>query len=570
MIRKITLLFILTLFTGHLAAQQVDLGKIGDITKNKPITIHGGLSLGNVFYSGNQSSGRQDWTYYLNGTVNLNIYQQINIPLSVNLTNLGKDLSYPSLPNRLSIHPTYKWITGHIGDVAMNFSNYTLSGHQFTGAGVDLTPEGKFKISAMGGRLLKKVNYDYENPSIMPNYRRMGMGAKVQYDDQRFSVGMIYFTAKDKEEAGMFHTMDSLGITPMQNNVFSWNATLNLVKNMSFSVEYAISLLTRDTRSPRESSWFLDDITSRRASTSAYHAVNARFNYQLKKNTIGIGYERIDPNYKTLGAYYFNHDYENITLNFARPFLKDDKANVAASLGIQRDDLDNTKEESSDRYVASLNLNYNPTEDLQTSLNFSTFQSYRNIKSQFDYINQTSPYDNMDTLRFTQLSQNIDASVMYTFKRTEKQMQRVNMLVSFQESADRQGGISLPGNVSRFLNSALGYGIQFIPQGISLTSSLNASYNYSGTMESYTVGPMVGATASFLQKTLTTGMSASYNVNIDSGDIRARIFNYRANAAYRVKKRHSFNASLVWQNRDIVDKKHTDAITTTIAYSYNF
>ena len=570
MIKKIAVLLIGTILViSNIKAQQVDIEKISKIGENKPITFNGGLSAGNVFYSGNQQSGRQDWTYYLNGSLNLNIYGQVNIPINVNITNLGKDLSYPSLPNRFSIHPTYKWATGHIGDVSMTFSSYTLAGHQFTGVGVDLTP-GKFKISAMNGRLLKRVDYDYDEPAIMPNYKRMGYGAKLQYDEEKYSVGMIYFGAHDQKEDKMYHTLDSLGIPPAKNTALSWNATLNLIENMSFNVEYAMSFFTRDSRAPKESNNFIDDIFARKTSTSVYHAINARVNYQLKKNTIGLGYERIDPDYKTLGAYYFNNDYENITLNFARPFLRDDKANVAVSFGVQRDNLDNKKEETSNRYVGSVNLNYNPTEDLQTSLNFSTFQSYRNIKSQFDYINETSPYDNLDTLKFTQLSQNLDASIMYTYKKTEKQVQRVSLNVSYQESADRQGGISLPGNVSRFVNAAIGHGIQFVPKGISISSSINASYNYGGAMESYTIGPMVGVTAAFFKRTLTTGLSTSYNMNIDGSTIRARVLNCRANAAYRIKKKHSLNASMVWQNRDIKDKRKTDAVTTTIAYAYSF
>jgi hypothetical protein len=554
--RKFILLLVVQIFTRCLFAQQVDLGNIGAIAQNKPLAVSGGLSAGNMFYSGNQSSGRQDWTYYLNGTVNLNIYGQIDIPLTVNLTNLGADLAYPSLPNRLSLHPSYKWIAAHIGDVAMTFSPYTLNGHQFTGGGLELTP-GKLKIGAMSGRLLRKVDYDTNNPSLTPNYERFGGGAKIQYDDAKYSIGVIYFGAYDKKENEGFRPLDSLGITPMQNNVFGLNGTLNLIKNMSFRIEYAVSLLTGDSRAPKES-------------TFAYHAINAGLNYQLQKNTVGIAYERIDPDYKTLGAYYFNNDYENITLNFARPFLKEDKATVAISFGIQRDDLDNKKEESTNRYVGSVNLTYNPVEDVQTSLNFSTFQSYRSLKSQFDYINEISPYDNMDTLRFTQLSQNLDASVTYTFKKTEKQNQRLTVNASYQEAADRHGGISLPGDVSRFLNSSFGHGIQWIPQNISVTSSVNVSYNYGGTIESYTAGPMAGVTAGFFKKTLTTGFSASYNADIVSSDIRAKILNCRANASCRIKKKHSFNASVVWQNRDIKEKKKTDAVTTTVSYSYSF
>ena len=565
--KKTVAIFIFNIFSCLLFAQSVNVDDVLNVGKNKPFAFNGGISAGSILYNGNQQ-GRQPWTYYINGNLNTKIYGLIDIPISINLTNLGKNMSYPSLPNRLSLHPTYKWITAHVGDVSMTFSPYTLNGHQFTGGGVDLTPD-KFKISAMGGRLLRKMGYSAENSSVMPNYERWGYGAKVQYDAAKFSVGMIYFGAQDKIDNGMVQVADSLNIRPMQNSAFSWNVGLNIIKNLNFTVEYGLSLLTRDSRAERDGSSLINKVFSNRTSTHVYNALNAKLNYQLLKNTIGIGYERIDPEYQTLGAYYFNNDYENITLNFSRPFLKDDKANVALSFGIQRDNLDNTKEESTNRYVGSVNLNYNPMEDLQTSLNFSTFQSYRNLKSQFDYINEMSPYDNMDTLRFTQLSQNLDASVMYTFQKSETRNQRLNLLASYQQAADKQGEISLPGNVTRFINSALGYGLTLVPQNINVTASVNGTYNYATMLKTYTLGPMAGVTGSFLEKTLTCGLSVAYNMNFMESAVQAKVLNCRANAAYRLFKKHNLTANIVWQNRNLKAKK-TDAVTTTVAYSYSF
>lgn len=568
-LKRICILLAAGMFSVIMLAQSVNLEQIGSIGKNKAIAFGGGLSAGSVFYAGNQPSGRQPWTWYLNGNLNINLYGQINIPLGLNFTNLGMDMSYPSLPNRLSLHPTYKWITAHIGDVSMNFSPYTLSGHQFTGGGVELSPKN-LKISLMGGRMLRKVAYNYALPSLMPNYTRAGYGAKAEYQHAKFTVGMTYFGAQDIQDNAMLPVMDSLGITPMQNSVLSWNLGLNVVKNLNLTAEYALSFLTKDIRSPQERTDFTDKIIGARTSTDIYNALKLNLNYRLMKNTIGIGYERIDPEYQTLGAYYFNNDYENITLNFARPFLKDDKADIAVSFGVQRDDLDNTKEEKTNRYVGSVNLNYNPTENLQTSLNYSTFQSHKNIKSQFDYINEISPYDNMDTLRFTQLSQNIDGTLTWTFRKSEKRQQRLNFLASYQEAADRQGEVSLPGNVSRFLNSALGYNLTLVPQSINISASMNGSYSYAATLESYTVGPMLNVTASLFKKTMTAGFATAYNVNLDSEAIRAKILTVRANATYRLLKKHNFNFNIVWQNRSLKDMPVTDALTTGVSYSYSF
>jgi hypothetical protein len=569
MIRKILITVLLSLSACLLYSQQVNVENILSVSKNKPVSVNGGVSLGSVFYNGNEPSGRQPWTYYLNGNMNVNIYGLLDIPVSINLTNLGTDYSYPSLPNRLSLHPSYKWITAHIGDISMVFSPYTLNGHQFTGAGVDLTP-GKFKISAMGGRLLKEVPFSMDNPSLMPTYKRIGYGTKVQYDDAKYSVGMIYFGAKEFQNEEMVSVSDSLGIYPMQNSVFSWNVTLSLIKNLTFAAEYGLSILTRDTRAPQKGNTFVDELFALKTSTNVYDAFNAKLNYQLMKNTIGIAYERIDPEYQTLGAYYFNNDYENITLNYSRPFLKQDKANVAISFGIQRDNLDNTQAEENNRYVASVNLNYNPTEAVQMSLNYSTFQSYRNLKSQFDYINEISPYDNLDTLQFTQLSQNLDASVMYTFQQSETKIQRLSLNASYQETADKQGGITLSGDVSRFLNALIGYGLTLVPRNINIQTSVNGTYNYAALITSYTVGPMFGITSSFLDKTVIVGLSTSYNVNLVDKLINAKVLNCRANATYRLLKKHNFTASIVWQNRALKQKETTNAVTSTVSYSYSF
>ncbi|MDR1156461.1 MAG: hypothetical protein LBL04_17290 [Bacteroidales bacterium] len=567
--RKIlTAVLIFGILPCRIFAQQINVENVLKSGQNKPFTFNGGLSAGNVFYSGNGQSGRQPWTYYLNGNLNMNIYGIINVPVSVNLTNLGAGLSYPSLPNRLSLHPNYRWATAHIGDISMTFSPYTLNGHQFTGGGADLTP-GKFKIGIMGGRLLRRTEYSAEYPPLMPVYERWGYGAKVQYDAEKFSAGMIYFGAGDRENETIASVSDSLGINPMQNSAFSWNVGLRVVKDLTFAVEYGLSILTRDIRAVRKNDHFTENIFAVRTSTGFYHAVNAMLNYRLMKNVIGIAYERIDPQYQTLGAYYFNNDYENVVLNYSRPFLKQDKANISASFGVQRDNLDDTKEETFNRYVGSVNLNYNPTEDLQTSFNFSTFQSYRNLKSQFDYINEMSPYDNTDTLQFTQLSRNMDASARYTFQKSETSTQLLNLNISFQQAADRQGGIFLPGNVSRFVNAALGYGLTLIPQNISITVSANGTYNYSGMVESFTAGPVAGITGSFFKKTLSCGFSTSYNVNIHDGNVQAKVLNCRINSIYRFLKRHNLNAGVVWQNRNL-PARSTNMLTTTVAYAYSF
>ena len=72
-----------------------------------------------------------------------------------------------------------------------------MSGHQFTGLGLELTP-GKWQISAMGGRLLRRVDFNPELPSIRPSYERLGLlGSRVAMMEISSSLEVQCFTAKD-------------------------------------------------------------------------------------------------------------------------------------------------------------------------------------------------------------------------------------------------------------------------------------------------------------------------------------------------------------------------------------
>jgi len=557
-------------------AQQIDLGSLDKTFKQKPVKVGGGVSASTVFYDGNDGQKRQPFTYFLNGNVNVNLFGQVNLPFSFNFTNLGSSYGYPTLPNRLSVHPMYKWVKGHIGDIAMAFSPYTLNGHMFTGAGVDLTPAGPFKISAMYGRLQRAVEFDTANALVPAAYQRMGYGVKVRYDKADHYLGMSMFSAKDNV-GSLNWQPDSLNILPQGNTAFSWEGGVKLLENLNLSGEYGLSLLTRDVRAPREGSTVVHKTLANRTSTAAYHAFKAELSYVFFKNTVGVAYERIDPEYRTLGAYYFNNDYENVSLRYARPFFHD-KLMLAASWGVQRDDLEHNNEQSSKRFVSSANLDYTPSDKLSVGLSYSSFQTYMNMRSQFDYINGQTPYDNLDTLNYTQLSQNLGANVNYAFGKNKNRRHTLNTNLSFQEAADKQGEIIRPGALSQFYNFSTAYNVLFVPQAIGITAAFNTTYNHVGMDDFVTLGPTAGVKAKVFKKKLTTGLSSSYNVSMNKGETQAKVLNVRANVGYIVRKRHNLTANAIWQHRERVNNNPaiatntvtTRSVTATVAYAYSF
>ena len=565
------IIIILMALTVPSYAQNLDFESIKGIAKAKPVRISGGVNASSVYFNGNGTTMRAPFTYFLQGNINANLFGQVNLPFSFNLTNSGHGFSYPTLPNRLSLHPTYKWVSGHIGDVAMSFSPYTLNGHQFRGIGVDLTPDGPWKFSAMYGQLQKAVEYDPLNHNAQPGYKRMGYGTKIGYTQQSYMLGLTVFRAKDELSSLAFRP-DSLQIYPQQNMVISWEAKVKPMSGLELSAEFATSSLTRDIRDlslKKEDKNYLSWFSQQNGSTSYYNAFKTQMNYSYKKSTLGVGYERVAPGYQTLGAYYFNSDLENITVNLSQVFLKD-KANLAVNVGFQRDDLDHTKAAGTRRFVGSANLGYNPNEKVQTSLSYSNFQTYMNMRPQFETINQASQFQNIDTLNYVQIAQNANLNLNWLTKKNEKQSQTLNVNVSFQDASDQQGGIVAKGNASQFYNLSTAYNVQLIKQGIGMTVAYNTSYNTIGRDDFLTMGPTLSLNARLFNKKLVTGFAASYNVSNTKGIRQSSVMNMRANAAYVLMKKHNLSFNVMNQSRNLITRGNSTDLTATLGYGYSF
>ncbi|MDN3693613.1 hypothetical protein QWZ06_15615 [Chryseobacterium tructae] len=290
---KSTVLLLLTTVFTLSKAQEVDLENLGKRTmeelKKNPFKISGGISANSVFYSSNVYSGRAPFTYFLNGNLNLGLYRW-SMPISYSFTNQGSQLGYqvPFKFNRLSIAPKYKWVKAYIGDANMTFTPYTFNGLLFTGAGVELTPNIPLKVAVMAGRLNKAVEDD-GNPNTIPAYRRMGYGAHIRWEEDRYKLGLIGFYAKD-DLGSLAVAPDAKGVLPQENLVLSMTGSFMIDKNLEVYGEYANTALVEDLRSTSQgavkkgpASKFL----SPNSSMQSYSAYNGGVNLKLKKECLG-------------------------------------------------------------------------------------------------------------------------------------------------------------------------------------------------------------------------------------------------------------------------------------------
>lgn len=526
--------------------------------------VTGNVNANMMYYTSNMSNSREPFTYLLSGNLNISAFN-FSVPLFYSITNQGKNLGYtaPFDFNRLSIMPKYKWVKAYIGNVSMTFSPYTLSGFPFKGIAIELTPQSPFKISLMGGQLQKAVTEENGMGGI-PVYERFGYGAKVSFEQPQYKIGWIGFYAKDNINS--LNVTNDKGITPKENFVNSLNFSTSLMKNLKFNVEYALSVLTDDIRSKNLIGGnFRDKLFSSKESTRFMNAINVNFDYNIQKSILGLTYERIDPNYNTLGALYFNNDLENIALRFSRPFYQD-KITVSTSLGYQRDDLEKAKKQDTKRVVGSINMNYRVTDQLNITGSYSNFSTYTNKKlDQFELINNPNVVQS-DTLNYRQLSQNANVNMSYAFGK--KRNQNLNLNYSIAGQANEQGGIIRKGQASTVQNYNLAHSINFIEMKVALNSSLNYTNNQVGRNNNSASGASVGVSKKLFTDKLNTNFGLLYN-NSQGEMNSSSVFGIKFNNSYVLMKQHNFNMAIISMFRSSTNSEKFNDLTATFNYVYS-
>lgn len=352
-----------------------DLSQIG---KAKPFSYTGNISNRLIFYNASGIPDRRDqFGYVLNGGINLSIYKW-TLPFTFTFSNQGTSFGQPF--NQFGVSPTYKWVTLHLGYRNVTHSSLTLAGHQILGAGVDLNP-GKLRAGFMYGRLRRAVEFKPPPDSLSldtllqtqkiptlqdPVYQRTGWSAKIGYGDNNSFVDVILFKASDDPSS---ITNDSLKqhFRPAANAVIGINARKTFFNKLSVYFEGAMSAMTRDTELPdgEES----DSIIRRKLfkpfvpinnTTYYYRAVKAGISYSHTTFNLVADYQRIDPDYQSMGSYFFNNDIESINLTPSF-FLLKNKVIVTSGISYQHDNLNQKKQFTTHRTIPRLNVSINPS-----------------------------------------------------------------------------------------------------------------------------------------------------------------------------------------------------------------
>lgn len=553
--------FLFCFSTEQLAAQ--DLEQIGK--DEHPVKVNGGISVAQTAYVASGMTSRRDpYNYYITGNVNFSLYGW-SVPLSFNYSNHGVTFQQPF--NQYGLSPTYKWITLHAGYRSMTFSPYTLNGHLFLGGGIELTPKGIFRLSAMYGRLQKAVAPDSTNQNMLPAFERMGFGVKAGIVKNSDHFYVILFRAKDDVNS-LPYVPEELQVLPQENIVLGFTGKKNLFEGLVLSVDWGTSAITRDLRAPssEDAPPFFGQamgLYSFKTSSSLHHAVKTSVNYSGQTYQIGLNYERIDPEYRTLGAYYFNNDLENVTVSSS---FRVANVSFTTNAGVQRNDLDGTKASKLNRIVGSVNSSFSPSERLQANLSFSNFRSYTRLRPKFEDLSGI-PRQLTDTLnaRFVQISQTANAGLNYKVGLGKNS---INSIFTLSVSEDEQDTLA---TVSKLYYTTTTY--NFVSSAIEVNGSagVNVSWTDETSGNRLAIGPVVQGSKDFFNRKLKVNTSVSYNTILQGGANSGGVVSTRLTVSYRMQKKHNFNFSLINVNRkDPSTHNPISEFTANLNYGYTF
>jgi len=547
--KRILIFLILLLLQISVQAQQLD-----QIGKKNPIKINGGISLNQVYRS-NASQAMNPYSMVASGNISTSIYG-LAVPLSFTWSN--NQWSYTQPFNQFSLSPTYKWATLHMGWSSMSFSPYSLSGHSFAGVGVDLKPSNKLSISAMYGRLKKELVGD----TILgydPQYRRMGTGIKGEVKIKNGQIGMHIFYASDDTHKPS-PIIDSLGISPMENIVLGTSFSIRPVNQISVKGELNVSALSADRRISKA-----NDLKG--AASSNKLAAKTDISFNSKLGSIGVGIEYVEPGYQTLGSYYTVNDFLNYTVNVASAILQG-KVSFAGSLGVRQTNLDNQSDTDQKDLVKNINIGFTPNDKLNFSLSYSNLYNYSFVRTSFEEANIHTQYEMQDTLKFTQINENVNISAAWKIKETKEVKHSINANLGLQQSSQEQSDTPDKANTI-FINASGGYRWALPKQAFSL--GINANYNRNktdaSTNESY--GPVLSIRKKMFDKKLRNSFTLTWNKTLLDTKATGNVFNFRLGSNYALKKKHILNLNLAYtQNKRAENTK--SYYTATLGYSFNF
>lgn len=487
-----------------------------------------------------------------NANMNFNLF---GFSSGINLNYSTDDSRFRQNMNNLSFNTSWKWVNVQAGDVNSRFSEYGLGGATIRGGYISLKP-GKFLFEATGGRSKRAVRPSLESGFRRPAFEQWAGAAKIGYGNTSKSYfHLSTFYAKDDREsiAGT-----NLEIAPRENLTLTPDFQVQFFSGrFTIASEVTASVFTRDLNSQAVAidevniPSFFTNIFTPRTSSRVNFAGRADASLDLNIFNLGLGYERIQPGFESLGRGNVRDDQERIKIS-PTVRLMNNRLNISSNISLGRNNLlgnrlqtqTNTNVNSNVQFVISQAFSLNTTYGLllnDISAEEIDGQDAGSIQSQVSHNVMLQP---TLTLQGEEITHNISLTGGY---------------ISIESKFGSQAGAQANGYESESITSALNYAIT-LPAGLTINSSVNYLTNSSDGIEVQNMGFNLGTSYAFFNRKLNVSANAGVNRNSSERErpgsqttkTDLQQITGSLNSSYNLTDKDSFNLTLRTRNNSVL------------------
>ena len=435
-------------------AQGQIVSKIKSHIEADPLTFSGsvGTTLQSLFNNRDVYAAGSPFALTAYANFNIGIYG-FNIPININLMNIAAtQFSFPRPQLNINMTPQWRNFRFHIGTSSMHFSNYTYSGQNFTGLGMEY--QGKlFRFGGFYGNMQAATRFkEYDNRSAiryladsllglnvqdidLPQYKRVGYGARIGVGSTKNYLDLNLFKAKDDtnslpmtwySEAGDTVQRDSV-VLAKENLAVGLSGRVAIGRWFSLTANAGASLFTPDQHGSainaaslsalgadsgdaqlKKVLGILDKVGwlyTPRMNSQLRLAGDAAASFNFRRFNAVVTYRFVQADYTSLGTTRFSQNAHGLGANTNLRLFKNTTTFSLAGY-LQRDNLDHKQIYTNQVATYSTNLSTLLFNALNFSLAYSGVNQY-----QLDGTKQVN-----DSTRTNQLAHNLTLSPSYTIE----------------------------------------------------------------------------------------------------------------------------------------------------------
>jgi hypothetical protein len=484
----------------------------------------------------------------LNFTV-LGLSSGIGINYSTDESGLRQNM------NTFHYNAGWRWLVLQVGDMNTRFSSYGLSGATVRGGYIRATP-GDFLVELIGGRSKRAVRPSIETGFREPAFEQWSYGAKVGYG--RSSRSYFFLSSFYSRDSRTSLNGTNLDIDPRENltltpdfQVRFWDGRITIAS------EATASVLTNNLNSSTISfddlpiPGFLGAFYTPRSSSRINYAGNANVDFVFDMFSLGMGYERIQPGFESLGSGRIRDDIEKVSVSPTIRFL-DNRVSVSTNISHSRDNLLGNRFQTQQNTGAGANIQYTISENL--SLN----TSYNLI------LNRVKPDSDDDFAGFgqTQTSHNLMLMPNLVIM-AEEITHNISITAGYLTIAskfDGEGSELQDEFLSQSYTGGASYSIT-LPSGLTLSKNSTYMRNDSDDLEINNFGLNLGASYALFDRTLTLSLNSGLSMNrteragFDGETISTRLqqINGATTASYRLTSNDTFSLNIRTRSNRVLE-----------------